>query len=362
MCFLILFPVHGPVAGPRADEGHGEVYIFYSETCSHCKKALLFLSELRERYPQVTFHEFEIVKNRENQIRFMELHEELDIKVPGVPVWVVGSDYLVGYKDTDLYRRKIMGMIERQLSVEDAALLEAVEGRSLSLPLFTVLIGLADGVNPCALWVLMFLLTLLVNTGDRSRMAVVGITFVVTSAVVYLLFMIAWLNFFTLLGYREIITIVFAAVIVVIGLINMKELFFFKRGVSLMIPERFKPRIVKRMRGIMESPSMILSIGGTLSLAFFVNLVEFGCTVGLPAVYTKVLADQGLSPGARYLYMILYNIAYMVPLLAVVLLFLLSFRKFQIQERHGRVLKVVSGTLMLTLGIILLVDPGLLVF
>jgi cytochrome c biogenesis protein CcdA len=103
-------------------------------------------------------------------------------------------------------------------------------------------------------------------------------------------------------------------------------------------------------------------MAGTVSLAFFVNLLEFGCTVGLPAVYTKVLSDQRIAQGMRYAYLLLYNIAYMIPLLVVVLVFILTFNRYQVQERHGKILKVISGALMVGLGVVLLIDPALLIF
>jgi cytochrome c biogenesis protein CcdA len=346
----------------RGEGKSRDLYLFYSLTCGKCREARKYLEELRERYPQITFHELEIMKDRENQILFMDLIDDLDVRTPGVPVWIIGSDYLVGFRDTELFRKKVEGLIERQLMLKAPHRRETLERDIPSLPLFTIFVGLIDGVNPCALWVLMFLLTLLVNTVDRTRLLTVGITFVLVSALVYLLFMVAWLNLFTLFSYLKQITLVFAVVVIVIGLINLKELFLFKKGVSLTIPERVKPRLFRKMRGVANSPNLFLALAGTVSLAFFVNLVEFGCTVGLPAVYTKVLSDQRLGMTMRYGYLGLYCVAYMVPLLVVVLVFLLTFRRYRVQERHGRVLKLVSGALMLALGIILLTDPELLVF
>ena len=353
--FLSSTEVHG--AGERLD-----FYFFYSLTCRNCREGRKYLQELRAEYPQITFHELEIVKDRENQALFMDLNEELDIKTPGVPIWIFGSGYLVGFQDTNRFRRKVAGLIEHHLALTTTGRWDTPERDTSSLPLFTVFLGLVDGVNPCALWALMFLLTLLIQTVDRSRLLAVGTTFVLVSATVYLFFMVVWLHLFTLFGYLELITLIFAVAVIIIGLINLKELFLFKRGVSLMIPERVKPRLVRKMRGVANRANLFAALAGTVSLAFFVNLLEFGCTVGLPAVYTRVLSDQRIGTGMRYLYLSLYCAAYMVPLIAVVLVFMLTFRRYQIQERHGRVLKLISGALMLALGIILIADPELLVF
>ncbi len=161
---------------------------------------------------------------------------------------------------------------------------------------------------------------------------------------------------------KRAVTVGLGIIAILIGVINMKELFFFKRGVSLMIPEGAKPALFKRMRNIMDNPNLFLSIAGVIALAIFVNFIEFGCTVGLPAIYTRVLSYQQINTVTKYLYMVLYNVCYVIPLIAVVLLFIFTMGKYRLQERHGKVLKVVSGALLFFLGIILIFNPGLLMF
>ncbi len=379
----------------QAGEKSIDFYLFYSITCGSCTKARQFIRELKPGYPQITFHELEIVKNRKNQELFMELNEELRISVPGVPIFILGDEYIVGFRDDARHKRRIIALIGRHLQIdkswkwsdrggrplirkfvtkqdagdnlqeERSIFIPAVgeiDPRGISLPLFTVFIGLLDGVNPCALWVLMFLLTLLVNSKNRTRLIVVGMAFVGTSAAVYLIFMAAWLSIFTLIGMKRAVTVGLGIIAILIGVINMKELFFFKRGVSLMIPEGAKPALFKRMRNIMDNPNLFLSIAGVISLAIFVNFIEFGCTVGLPAIYTRVLSYQQINTVTKYLYMVLYNVCYVIPLIAVVLLFIFTMGKYRLQEKHGKVLKVVSGALLFFLGIILIFNPGLLMF
>ncbi len=379
----------------HAEEHKHDFYLFYSITCVYCTKARQFIRELKEKYPKISFHELEIVKSRKNQELLMELSENLNITVPGVPIFIFGDDYLVGFKDNELSRMKVVGMIERQLSIQSPhtwkkskrnhlierlvtktrntiplaskeqiliPMVGKINPYSISLPIFTIFLGLVDGINPCAMWVLMFLLTLLVNTHDRKRLLIVGTVFVFSSGGVYLLFMIAWLNIFTIFGMRQSATVIFAVIVILIGLINVKELFFFKRGISLMIPDRARPKIIIKIQNIIENPSILLSIAGTASLAFFVNLIELGCTIGLPAVYTKVLSYQNITVSAKYVYTVVYNITYTIPLFVIIILFAVTFGKYRIQEKHGRVLKGISGVLMLTLGMLLIVSPHLLEF
>ena len=231
----------------------------------------------------------------------------------------------------------------------------------VSLLNFTVILGLLDSLNPCAIWVLTFLLSILVYTKQRQRIALIGGVFVLASGLVYFAFMAAWLNLFVVIGMHRLITLLLAAVAIGMGLINVKELFWFKKGVSLSIPDRAKPKIAARVRGIMQERSTTIAFVGTAVLAVFANFVELGCTVGFPAVYTKVLADREPSAVVRYAYMALYNAVYVVPLGVIVGLFTVTLGHFRLTERHGKVLKLVSGVVMLALGLVMLFRPELLV-
>jgi len=129
-----------------------------------------------------------------------------------------------------------------------------------------------------------------------------------------------------------------------------------------MIPESAKGKLYDKMRRIMGSRNMLLAFIGTVALAFFVNLIELGCTIGLPAIYTRVLSIQQIGTAAKYGYMALYNVYYVIPLALIVALFMLSMQKFRLEERHARVLKLVSGSLMVVLGVLLIFKPEWLVF
>jgi cytochrome c biogenesis protein CcdA len=387
-------------------------YLFYSLTCARCRDARDYLEELRSAYRDVEFRELEVQKSRENQEIFTRLAGELDIRTPGVPVFIFGKSYRVGFKEGDEAKEEIRRMIERELGnfrpetpkTEGPRVAEpqppgsrppepqppgsrppepqppgfplsdsqvpplrlpfvgALDARSLSLPAFTVFIGLLDGVNPCALWVLMLLLSLLASAGSRGRMIVVGAVFIFFSAGLYFAFMAAWFSFFEFLKLKSAATLVLGIGVCILGIVNAKELFWFKKGFSLVIPERAKPRIFDGMRKVVSSPNGFLLVASTAVLAFLVNLAEFGCTVGLPAVYTRVLSLQETDIAGKYLFMAFYNAVYVLPLAAVLAAFVLTFGRFRLMERHGRILKIVTGLVMLVLGILLVFRPGYLLF
>jgi hypothetical protein len=226
--------------------------------------------------------------------------------------------------------------------------------------MFTVLIGLLDGFNPCAMWVLLFLLSLLVTLRDRVRMAAVAGTFVLISGVVYFAFMAAWLNVFLIIGFSRTIQVMLGCIALVIGTVHIKDFFAFGSGISLSIPESAKPGLYAKMRGVLNARSWAEILLGVATLALLVNAVELLCTAGLPALYTHVLTLQGLSGSEYYAYLVLYNLAYILDDGLMVAIAVLTLSRYKLQEREGRWLKLGGGAVMAALGLILLVRPGLL--
>jgi cytochrome c biogenesis protein CcdA/thiol-disulfide isomerase/thioredoxin len=264
------------------------------------------------------------------------------------------------YVDIDL-KGNILDSREEKTELISIPFIGKIDPSEISLPILTIVIGGLDGFNPCAIWVLCFLLTLLIYVRDRKRMLVVGVIFVSTSAFVYFLFMTAWLNFFLLIGYVDIVRIVIGIVAVTAGIVNMKDFFFFKRGISLTIPESKKPGLIKRMRNLIKEESMVPLIIGTITLAFFANLIELLCSAGFPAIYTRILTLNALPSIQYYLYLVAYNIIYVIPLLVIVMVFVITMGRRKLNERQGRILKLISGALMLILGLLLLLKPEILI-
>lgn len=227
----------------------------------------------------------------------------------------------------------------------------------LGMPLFTLAIGLVDGFNPCAMWVLLFLLSILVNLKDRRRILAIAGTFVVVSGLAYFAFMAAWLNVFVLIGYLRPIQIVLALMAIVIGTIHTKDFFAFKRGLSLSIPESAKPGIYARVRSIVTAEHIGSAVAGAITLAVLVNIIELLCTAGLPALYTNILMQQGLSAAGRYAYLALYIAAYMFDDTLMVAIVVITLSKRKLQETQGRWLKLVSGAAILLLGVVMLFRP-----
>ena len=172
--------------------------------------------------------------------------------------------------------------------------------------------------------------------------------------------MAAWLNLFLVMGHVAVITGIAGAVSILIAGINIKDFFLFKQGISLSIPESAKPKLFDRMRKLLRSTSLLSILLGATVLAVVANFYELLCTAGFPMVFTRILTLNNLSTTGYYLYLLLYNCIYVIPLLIIVLAFTLTLGRRQLSEWQGRVLKLVSGTMMLGLGGVLLINPALL--
>jgi hypothetical protein len=235
-----------------------------------------------------------------------------------------------------------------------------VNAQAFSLPALTLVLAGMDAFNPCAFFVLLFLLSLLVHAKSRTRMAIVGGTFVLFSGIVYFVFMAAWLNVFLIAGELRVITFIAGLVALFVAALNIKDYFWFKAGPSLSIPDAAKPGLFKRMREVVTTGAMGPMLVSTVLLAIVANSYELLCTAGFPMVYTRALTLAKLESWQYYAWLAAYNVIYVVPLLAIVIVFTRTMGARKLTESEGRILKLVSGLMMLGFGLVLLFAPNLL--
>ena len=230
----------------------------------------------------------------------------------------------------------------------------------VSLPLLTFIIAGMDGFNPCAFFVLFLLLSILLYARSRKIMLIIGGVFVLFSGVIYFIFMSAWLNFFLIVGQLRTITVVAGVSAGIMAIVNIKDFFFFRKGPSLVIPEWAKPGLLGRARGLLRKSSTASMILGTIVLAIAANSYEVLCTAGFPMIYARALTLRRLPTAVYYLYLALYNVIYVIPLMVIVLIFSFTLGARKLRECQGRALKLISGLMMLGLGTVLLTGPELL--
>lgn len=360
----------------------GEVYVHlyfgWSSTCPHCAAAKPFVLALPGKHPWLILESLQVDGDNEaNRQLLIDLAAGIGETLQSVPAFLYAERLDVGW-DSDATTGRTL---ERQLvayhdclvagvgrgvgdpgstCVADGSFEIPVLGAVTSLPVLTVVLAGLDAVNPCALSVLLFLLSLLVGARDRRRMLLVGGTFVIVSGAAYFVLMAAWLNVFLLVGMVRVVTIAAGVAAVVAALINIKDYAWFRRGPSLVIPESAKPHIFGRMIDMTESTKLSAMLVGTVLVAIAANAYEALCTGGFPVVFTRILTLNDLSTAAYYAYLLAYVLVYVSPLIAMVLFFTFTLGTHTVTQREARTLKLLSGLLMLGFGLMLLFAPELL--
>lgn len=360
------------------------VEIFVRKGCLQCQNVMGFIEYLSRKF-NIALKIHDVVEPAEKE-RYEKIKKQYALKSGAFPVVFIDDAILVGDQSVDQFLeekisacakkecrcslKSIRGVLRRfpqpaevtpeNGSAIDIPLVGKFDAAQISLPVLTVILGGLDGFNPCAFFVLFLLLSLLVHAQSKRRMLLAGGIFVFFSGFIYFLFMAAWLNLFMVIGRLEVMTRAAGIIAAVIAVINIKEFFFFGKGVSLTIPESAKPKLYERMRGILKAGSMTGVVVGTIVLAIAANTYELLCTAGFPMVFARVLTLHKLFPWQYYFYLGLYNVIYVIPLLVIVIVFSSTLGARKLTEWQGRVLKLLSGLMMLGLGIILIAKPALL--
>jgi thiol-disulfide isomerase/thioredoxin len=358
-------------------DGAVTMYFFWGEGCPHCAEAKPFLAELSSRHPELKIKSYEVFKNEKNLDLFSRMANSLGMEAKGVPAFFIGDVMFLGFSD-DVARdirervnycithgckdpfRKTGQPAPQQPGTFTLPFLGKVSPASFSLPVLTVVIAGLDSFNPCAFFVLFFLLSLLIHTHSRKKMAAIGGTFVLFSGLIYFLFMAAWLNIFLVIGNLSAVTVIAGIVALFISIINIKDFFFFHKGLSLVIPEKAKPNLFERMRNLLKASSPFALLAGTAVLAVAANSYEIICTAGFPMVFTRMLTLHPLSRAGYYTYLAFYNIIYVIPLAVIVTVAVVTLGSRKLTVWQGRILKLVSGLMMLCLALVLLINPALL--
>ncbi|HWS76800.1 MAG TPA: hypothetical protein VN205_00330 [Thermomonas sp.] len=341
------------------------IAVYVRAGCPHCAAAKSWLADAQRRLPglRVEYHD---IGEPAARTAFEALGRSRHVQRPGVPTFAVCDEVLVGFGEGTgaLIEGLVTGRIAtaREVMAAEVPVFGELSPAALSLPAFTVLLGLVDGFNPCAMWVLLFLLSLLVHVRSRARIALVAGTFVAVSGLVYFAFMAAWLEVYFFIGFSRGLQLTLGTLALLIGAVHVKDFFALHRGFSLSIPESVKPTLYQRMRGIVRAESLFAALGGVVVIAVLVNLVELLCTAGLPALYTQALSYYPLSDAGYYGYLALYNLAYVFDDALMVTIAVVTLGQHRLQERGGRWLKLLSGAVILVLGAMLLFAPQMLVF
>jgi thiol-disulfide isomerase/thioredoxin len=372
------------------------LHLFWAKGCPHCTKEKAFLTGLNQRHPQLIIKEYEI-SDQKNVDLLVKVGRELQADIGGVPFTVIGEEYVSGYMNDDTTGKKIEAMVvaafntmptdlvaSLQLdnpqptlkisyepvptSPSDQSLiitlpvLGTVNAADFSLPALTVVIALLDGFNPCAMWVLLFLISMLLGMKDRKRMWLLGTTFIVASAVVYFLFLSAWLNLFLFLGFVVWIRYLVGAMALGVGSYQLRDYFVNRDASCHVVSGQRRTKIFAKIKQIVAEKSLFLAMAGMVVLAAAVNVIELICSAGLPAIYTHILSLSNLSTVHYYLLLLLYMLVFMLDDLIVFFIAMTTLKIAGVENKYARASHLIGGILVFILGLLMLFKPEWLMF
>ncbi len=373
------------------------IYFFWGEGCPHCSKEKPFLEKMEEKYPEVKVYDFEIWNNSENRSLLVETGKKLNVNISGVPFTVVGEKHFTGWLSEATTGKEIEDAIQCALasgcedpvgdilfpnqkgdqgqdscgceeessgipSEIELAFIGKISPSDFSLPVLTVILGGIDGFNPCAMWVLLFLISLLLGMKDKKRRWILGTAFIVASAFVYFLFMAAWLNLILFLGVIVWVRVLIGLLALGGGGYNLREFFVNKKGVCKVTGGEKKQVVFEKLKEITQKKNFLFALIGIILLAFAVNLVEALCSAGLPVVFTQILTLSNLSMGEYYAYMLLYILVFMVDDLIVFFVAMKTMELTDINAKYSKASHLIGGALMIIIGLLMLFKPELLMF
>jgi hypothetical protein len=349
------------------------IHYFYSPICPHCAEQDPFNKQLEEDFPEIEIIYHDItVPEQARLFQIMAQNKSIGFSELGTPTTFINGQVFVGFEPDSAERMR--DAIEECLEDCEVAFVHQVDSKdsltreidlpyfgktdlsSFSLPLLAIILGLTDGFNPCAMWVLVYLISLFMGLADRKRMILIVGTFVLASGVLYFLLMTAWLNAFLFLGYVRIVTIVVGLVALGGGIISLKE---YTKGAPICKADASKKGIMTSMRELVSKPLTWATIIGIIILAFTVNSIEFLCSFALPAVFTQILALSNLSVLEYYGYILLYDIFFMLDDLLIFSLAALTFSGIT-GEKYAKYCRLIGGVVLVLLALMLLFAPHML--
>ena len=349
------------------DDGKIHFYLFHSATCPHCKQERKFIKNtLKEKYKDtVVFYEYEVVKNDKYidlYNKAMDVYNLSDAEKNHFPLTIIGEKYYLGFSDSvksvliNSINSNINGM--KETTKYDLPILGKVDAYNISVPLVGIILGLLDGFNPCALWILLFLINMMIGFKDRKKMLILGSAFLFTSGLVYFLSMLGISSILSLVKNVSLIQTLIGVFAIVAGIIQLRNWYKTRKDNGChVVDDKKRKKIFSKMKTIMKENNFILAIIGIITLAASVNVVELACSIGFPGIYAQILAINNIHGLLRILYILLYCFFYMFDDFFIFLIALATFSVKGISNKYNKYVSIISGVIMLLMGILLILKP-----
>ena len=406
--YLLLILFASFIFTSNVDAKSMNMYLFYGDGCPHCAALEKYLNK-KVNNKDLKLYKYEVWNNSHNQDLWVKVQEAVEVEARGVPYFVVGDEVVQGYNDTPAYERKIdnaiknakgadfndnagiaLGIVkgtikkkskdkseekeeikddkeerdENKNKTLDIPLIGEVDISSLSIPIVAGLIGLVDGFNPCAMWILIFLITLLFDYPSRKKMWILGCSFLFTSAFVYFLFMISFLNLATFMNSIKILRLGIAVFALIFGGYNVYRYIKSRNDEAScdVVDKNKRKKIMVKTKKIVSNEKFILSLIGIIALAFSVNLIELMCSLGLPVMFTEILAYNNITGFTKIIYLLIYVIFFMLDDLIVFFIAMKTLKITAISNKYSKYSHLIGGIIMFIIGLLMIFRPEWLMF
>ncbi len=385
-CSLLILPVN-------AKENKLTIYFFHGDGCPHCAEEKLFLDKISK---DVKIEEYEVWYNTLNEELYNKVKEVYKIKENGVPLTIIGNTYFVGYNEAigrsikrainyyndskNNYSDNVDKIIEgksvktikdsfsefeeeqNEKFIYNLPFFGKVNLKNLSISSVAALIGLIDGFNPCAMWVLLFLISILIGMKDNKKMLIIGFTFLITSALVYMLIMFSWLNIIIKVSTSVFIRYVIGALAIIGGILNLYNYFKSPDSGCKVVDNKRRKSIISYIKKITSEKSFILMLLGVILLAIAVNIIELTCSLGLPVIFTQLLAINDIKGIVAFFYTLIYIFFFLIDDLIIFLIAMFTMNVTGFSTKYNKYSHLIGGIIMLIVGILLIFNYKLLVF
>lgn len=364
-----------------------DIEVFVREECQNCDKATEFLQKLHSLQPQLKINIRDVRKEPAALVLLKRVAENQGGVTLNYPAFVVGGQLIVGFSDDANTAQKILdnlplthstgqqtnenmgscntgkepgcGLIPVKPATKPEKISFNLFGHNIlleqiGLPVFTLAMGILDGLNHGSTWVLLLMVSLLAPMKNRTLMLSIAGTFIAVKGLMYFILLAVWLNLFMIFDMSYITQLIAGCVALLAGAIYFKNYFMHGKRITLLVHEINKPGVYTRIRKIVQTESLVAALLGTVVLSIFVQLGELSYTSVFPALYTKILTLYNLTPLGNYGYLMLYDFAYMLDDIIVLGIGIVTFNSRQAEEYKSSLLKLVSALSLIAIGVYLL--------
>lgn len=386
ICFCILIPTV-----QAEDKNLVNIYLFHSDTCPHCREEIKLLDELEKEYNNIKIYKFEI-SEEENSLFFSKIANIYNVKTTSVPFTIIGNKTFSGYNSEntkknfiaaiDYYSKygyddkiaQLNGYETSTFDIDENApnineylkdygnysftlpIIGQVNTKNLAIPIIAIIMGSIDGFNPCAMWILLFLITMLIGIKDKKRMWILGLSFIITSGLVYFLIMLSWLNVASVITKIDIIRLIIGLVAIAGGLFNLFSGLKKETGCEV-TNDTSRKKIISKIKKFSKEKSLILALIGVVSLAISVNFIELACSLGLPLMFDQILIINNVNTIERILYILLYILFFLIDDIIIFLIAATSFKVSAISTKYSKISKIIGAIILLIIGIFMIIKP-----